>query len=391
MSSRTDPAEPTGNRPFTPGSWVDPYPYYAELRHREPVLRIEPPGSYVVTRYASVVQVLKRPDIFSSTLMAQADPSLLGADPPAHTRVRRIINPSFSPSRIAALEPRIREITTELIGRVLPKGEGELIGELAIPLPARVIAEILGIDPERYDEFKHWSDIAILRATGNPQANQYDEIAGNAAEFHEFFARLVEERRAGLSGGDGLISNLASQQKLSTRELLSLSRLLLVAGNETTTNLIGNMLLALLRHPSEMEKVLADPRLLPAAIEETLRYDAPVQLLRRRVTRGVEVDETMIPAGSMVVPLLGSANRDEEAFPAPDHFDLTRQARGHVAFGAGPHYCLGAHLARLEAKIALEAVLTQLRGLRLKDDQLTRANSMQLRGLAGLSVTFDPA
>ncbi|HEU4793290.1 MAG TPA: cytochrome P450, partial [Nitrolancea sp.] len=192
-------------------------------------------------------------------------------------------------------------------------------------------------------------------------------------------------------GSDGLISDLAREQTLSTRELLSLSRLLLVTGNETTTNLIGNTLLALLRHPSEMEKVLTDLRLLPAAIEETLRYDAPVQLLRRRVTRNLEVDGTMIPAGSMVVPLLGSANRDEEAFPAPDHFDLTRQARGHVAFGAGPHYCLGAHLARLEAKIALEAVFTQLCGLRLKDDQLTRANSIQLRGLARLPVTFDPA
>ncbi len=391
MNSRTDPAEPIENRPFTPGSWTDPYPYYTELRHREPVLRIEPPGSYVVTRYASVVQVLKRPDVFSSTVLAQADPSLLGADPPAHTRVRRIINPSFSPSRIAALESRIREITDELIGRLLPKGEGELIGDLAIPLPARVIAEILGIDPERYDDFKHWSDTVILRATGNPRADQPHELARNTAEFHEFFARLGEEQRIGLPGDGGLISALAHEQTLSMRDLMSLSRLLLVAGNETTTNLIGNTLLALLRHPSEMEKVLADLRLLPAAIEETLRYDAPVQLLRRRVTRDVEVDGIMIPAGSMVVPLLGSANRDEGAFPDPDHFDLTRQARGHVAFGAGPHYCLGAHLAQLEAEIALEAVLTQLRNLRLKDDQLTRANSMQLRGLARLPVTFDPA
>jgi cytochrome P450 len=348
------------------------------------VLPIDPPGHYAVARYSSVVQVLKRPDVFSSTVMAQADPTLLGADPPAHTRVRRIINPSFSPSRIAALEPRIRAIAAELIGRILLSGEGELIADLAVPLPARLIADILGIDHERYDVFKHWSDAVILRATGNPRAGEYDETPGDTAEFHRFFAGLARERR------DGLMSTLAREQTLNTRELLNLGRLLLVAGNETTTNLIGNALLALLRHPPELERALADPALLPAVIEETLRYDAPVQLLRRRVTRDVELDGTMIPAGSIVVPLLGSANRDEEIFPNPDRFDPARRTRGHIAFGAGPHYCLGARLARLEANIALEAVLTQLRNLRLNDDQVARANSMQLRGLARLPVTFDP-
>ncbi len=391
MTTRTDPDGLLVNGPFAPGSWADPYAYYAELRHREPVLPIDPPGHYAVARYSSVVQILKRPGLFSSTVMAQADPTLLGADPPAHTRVRRIINPSFSSSRIAALEPRIRAITAELIGRILPRGEGELIADLAVPLPASVIAEILGIDPERYDVFKRWSDAAILRATGNPRAGQYDDSSRDNAEFHRFFAGLARKQRDGLSGDDSLMSTLAREQTLNTRELLHLSRLLLVAGNETTTNLIGNTLLALLRNPPEFERVLADLTLLPAVIEETLRYDAPVQLLRRLVTQDVEVDGTTIPAGSIVVPLLGSANRDEEIFPNPDRFDPARRARGHIAFGTGPHYCLGAHLARLEAKIAIEAILTQLPNLRLKDDQVARANSMQLRGLARLPVTFDPA
>ncbi len=391
MTTRDNPDRRIVNRPFAPGSWADPYPYYAELRHREPVLPIDPPGHYAVTRYSSVIQVLKRPGLFSSTVMAQADPTLLGADPPAHTRVRRIINPSFSPSRITTLEPRIRAITTELIGRILTRGEGELIADLAVPLPARVIAEILGIDPERYGVFKRWSDAAILRATGNPRAGPYDESSRDKAEFHEFVARLAAERRNGIPGCDGLMSTLALDQTLDTLELLHLGRLLLAAGNETTTNLIGNALLALLRHPSELECVLADLTLLPAVIEETLRYDAPVQLLRRLVTQDVEVDGTMIPSGLIVVPILGSANRDEEIFPNPDRFDPVRRTRGHIAFGAGPHYCLGAHLARLEAKIALEAVLTQLPNLRLKDDQVARANSIQLRGLSRLPVTFDPA
>ncbi len=391
MATRDDPDRLPVNRLFAPGSWADPYPYYAELRHREPVLPIDPHGHYAVTRYSSVVQALKRPDVFSSTVMAQADPTLLGADPPAHTRVRRIINPGFSPSRIAALEPRIRAITTELIGRILLRGEGELIADLAVPLPAKVIAEILGIDPERYDVFKRWSDAVILRATGNPRADRYDNSSRDNAEFHQFFAGLAGEQRDGLPGDGGLMSALARDQTLNSLELLHVGRLLLAAGNETTTNLIGNALLALLRHPSEFELVLADLTLLPVVIDETLRYDAPVQILRRLVTRDVEVDGTMIPAGSIVVPLLGAANRDEEIFPNPDRFDPARQTRGHVAFGTGPHYCLGAHLARLEAKIALEAVVTHLRNLRPKDDQVARANSMQLRGLARLPVTFDPA
>lgn len=338
-----------------------------------------------------MVQVLKHPDVFSSTVMSRADPTLLGADPPAHTRVRRILNPSFSPSRIATLEPRIREITDELIRRLLPKGEAELIGDLAIPLPARVIAEVIGIDFEHYDDFKRLSDAVILRATGNPRANQYDKNAGNTDEFHQFFVRIVEKQRTGISGDGGLISNLARAQTLTLQDLLSLSRLLLAVGNETITHLIGNTLLALLRHPSEMERVLADPGQLPLAIEETLRYDAPVQLPRRRVTRDVEIDGTVIPAGSIIVPLLGSANRDEEIFPDPHRFDLARRAPEHVAFGAGPHYCLGAHLARLETKVALEAVLTHFHNLRLKDHQPARANAMQLRGLARLPVTFDPS
>jgi len=262
------------------------------------------------------------------------------------------------------------------------------VRDLAIPLPVTMIAEMLGIEPERRHDFKRWSDVVIDNATGPGRANPFNpEILDAFAEMTTYVVQIGRRRKKAPS--DDLISQLVSMndgQGLSPIELVQFVTLLLVAGNETTTNLIGNATAALLAHPDQLARVAADLSLVPSLVEEALRFDAPVQLVFREALEDVEIAGTKIPAGAIVVPLLGSANRDERRFPDPDAFDVTRNPQGHVAFGFGKHFCLGSSLARLEAKAALEALVPELVRMKHGEPALTRVDSFLVRGPSRLPL-----
>lgn len=386
----------------------DPYPWYHELRERAPVHYSEQDDLYVVSRYDDVVSVLRRPEVFSSELgmgalmRGEISPRLrrertseidiaalrvlIATDPPDHTLLRRVVSRPFTPRAIADLEPRIREIAATCVDDLLAADEGgraDFVAHLSAPLPVLVIAEMLGIPADRRDDFKRWSD-DVVGALGGTS----DLTAGQASmlEMFEFFTTAAEERRK--SPGDDLISVLvrgSEDGRLEPMEIVVFSVLLLIAGNETTTNLLGNTLAAFWAHPDADAAVRRAPELLAGVVEESLRYDAPVQALFRQTRQVAEVAGVLLPSGARVLVLFGAANRDPRFFLEPDSFDANRQRNEHIGFGAGIHLCLGAALARLEARVALSelfdrtiAVTPRLPGRRIE--------SFILRGYASLPV-----
>jgi cytochrome P450 len=413
-TEQASPAPQPSFGPFGSLAGADPYPFYAALRQGQRHLKFGPFEVFMLSRYEDVLSGFKRPEIFSSlafregrpemlalrgaspaqieafkSVMLSDVPTVINTDPPDHTRYRGILNRGFTPREIGGLESRIREITTQLVDDLLAKGgTRDLVSELTIPLPVTVIAELLGVDRERHADFKRWSDAFVNQI--DRSASRLDETTAAMREFNEYFAAEIERRRADPS--DDLISRLVhaetSEGRLSPLELLAFTRLLLVAGNETTTNLVGNAVIALLNHPAELARLRADPSLVPNAVEEALRYDSPVQGLPRMAVKDVEVGGEKIPAGARVMLMIGSANRDPERWPDADRFDATRDTAGHLGFGFGIHFCLGSHLARLESRCALEAIVTRLPGLRLAGEVVRNVNPI-LRGPASLPVTFE--
>jgi cytochrome P450 len=356
---------------------------------------------FALSRYEDVSYALRHAELFSSAPMggAEARPmnergdisptagSLIGIDPPEHGRHRGIVSRGFTPRRIAALEPRIRKVADELVSAFEPLGRCELMEEFANPLPVSVIAELLGLDPARRDDFKRWSTTLIVGSTQGdrsavPRLQMFREFRG-------YMASVVEERKR--VPGDDLISILVhageGEGVLSTDQVISFSSLLLAAGSETTTNLIGSAMKALSEHPETLERVRAKPALIPQLVEEVLRYDSPIQMLMRATTQPVQLADTTLPAGSMTMLLLAAANRDERRFPAADRFDIDRDTNGHLGFGFGNHFCLGASLARLEGRIALETLLERLGPYEITAP--VRAHgSFLVRGPAALPLRF---
>jgi cytochrome P450 len=386
--------------PLDPAVKADPYPYYRHLREEHPVHRVEPLGIYAISRYEDVLFATNHHELFSSvgfsnnSIRGEPTKMMIFTDPPDHTRLRGIVNRSFTPKMVADMEPRIREITGGLVDAIAERGETELIADLAIPLPVTVIAELLGVDPAHNEDFKRWSDWIVADFMGN-QLTDEDRVRMEADmdAFQAYFEAAVAQRRARRNGDliSALIRAEEDQQALTENEVLAFIVLLLVAGNETTTNLIGNALVALTDHPDQLEKVVREPSLIPNLVEETLRYDAPVQFLFRRATQDVEMAGTTIPEGSLCIVVFASANRDERKFPDAERFDVTRDAQGQIAFGHGIHFCLGAPLARLEARIALEALLSRFRNFARRTDKVDRITSVFLRGPQRLPLTFEPA
>ena len=273
------------------------------------------------------------------------------------------MNRGFTPRRIAAWEPRIRALAEQHLDALRRGAPFDLVGDFAIPLPVTIIAEMLGVEPERKHDFKRWSDAFIEGSTGTGRANPFaPEFTDAVLDFMSYLRSVVRERRR--APGDDLVSAILAEspggEALSDLEVMLFVQLLLVAGNETTTNLIGNAVHALLDHPEQLERVHRAPGLVPALVEEALRFDAPVQIVFRTATRDVEIGGAVLPAGALVAVLIGSANRDERRFANPDVFDVGREPRGHLAFGFGEHFCLGSALARLEARVALEALIPEL-------------------------------
>lgn len=356
--------DPAGFDPFDPALADDPYPAYARLRAAHPAYRSPAAGgAWLLSGYAEVVQALRDHAHFSSAPLGSSvggTRSLIGSDPPDHTVLRRIVQPQFTPSVVARLEPGVRAVARRLVAELVDEasnGPADLVARVAFPLPVTVIADLLGIPPERRDDFKRWSD-GMIGGTGGAPSD-----GGFWSEMIPFFEAEIARRRQ--EPGDDLISVLVNAaEPLSQRELLMFCTLLLVAGNETTTNLIGSLMLVLLDHPEIVAELMGEPGLVPSAVEECLRFDAPVQALWREVSAPVELGGEKMSPGDRVVVLYGAANRDPARYPQPDRFDIRRDPRDHVGFGAGIHLCLGAPLARLEARVFLEEMLEHLPRLR---------------------------
>ncbi|MCW2133054.1 cytochrome P450 [Arthrobacter sp. VKM Ac-2550] len=374
---------------------MNPYPHYEAMRETAPVFHDEQTGIWHVFKYDDVHRVLSEHATFSSQ-MPPGDQSetgqlfaasLINTDPPRHRQLRSLVSQAFTPRAVEALGPRISELTGELLGRFASAGTADLVKELAYPLPVIVIAELMGIPPEDRDRFKLWSDSIVSQTTGG------DGEADHAlyGEMVEYFLAMIEQRRR--TPGNDLISALLAAeidgQQLTVPELLGFCALLLVAGNETTTNLIGNAVLTFTEHPDTVERLLAEPELLPHAIEEVLRYRSPVQAMYRTTAVDAVLGDQRIPAGSVLIAWIGSANRDPQQFERAEEYDVDRPPFHHLAFGQGVHFCLGAPLARLEARIALQSVLSRLPGISVVPDQpLERVDSTIIYGPKRLPVTW---
>jgi len=387
--------------PFLPEVQANPYPYFAYMRSHAPVYEV--PGiGWAISRYDDVVSVIKNPQLFSSamlfpTLLGELSPralssSMVSSDPPVHTRLRKLANRAFTPRRIASLESHIRTVTRQLIDNFAAKKEHDLVAEVTIPLPIIVVAELLGVEPQRYEDFKRWAN-AVIYATNNMAipAEERDGLRRNIADFCAYFENAIAMYHK--QPGDNLISDLVraeeENQALTSDEIVSLAILILLAGSETTSHLIAHTVLLFLQNPDELAKVRANPALLPNAIEESLRYESPIQFMFRQITRDTELAGTALPAGMMVLALFASANHDEQKFPDPERFDITRNTEGHIGFGFGVHFCIGSPLARLQARIALEEFLQRFPRFALGSGPVTRVESLTVRGLKTLPLVVN--
>lgn len=399
---------PIEYNPLAPHIRANPYPTYSELRRDAPVYRVPGMELLAVSRHANVAAILRDPGSFSSSamhdLMMRAGSagseeedgdgdvnSLLGADPPAHTRMRKIVNRGFTRSRIAKLEGQIQEIAGDLVDRLIERERFDAVADFAVTIPVKVIARVLGIDESREADFKRWSDALLMGAS----AAMTDEEAAYCGRCHDelrsYLDEVAEQRRR--DPGDDLISALVRAEdgegRLTEDEIGTFTTLLLIAGNETTTHLIANATLALLEYPEQRELLRSQPELVDSLVEEALRYDTPIQVVLRTTTCEVEIAGERIPAGTVIAPLIGSANRDEAVFEAAERFDIRRNAQEHLAFGLGTHFCLGAPLARLEARIALGTLFGRLPDLQFAGDSISdlpRVSSLLVRGPLQLPI-----
>ncbi|HWR46400.1 MAG TPA: cytochrome P450 [Pseudonocardiaceae bacterium] len=392
----------------TAGFHQDPYPLYERMRREHPVYRSSQ-GIWYLTRYADVDAALR--DLRLSKdhgrmqrwyarqtggenldrLRDRFGRSMLHADPPDHTRLRKLANKAFTARRTEGLRPRIGAIVDELLDAAVAAGPAmELIGALAYPLPITVICELIGIPPSDRYRVSTWSRQLVNQTAAAPTPDACQRIEQAADEFEEYLRDLIGKRRA--EPADDILSALVavadSGARLTENELLSTCYLLLVAGHETTVNLIGNGTLALLRHPDQLRRLQQDPTLIRSAVEELLRYDSSVQTVTRIVVGQVEVGGQTLGDGEVVFPLLAAANRDPDRFPDPDRLDLGRANNWHLSFGNGPHFCLGTPLARLEGEVAIGALVRRLPALRLDTDTIEWRPKPALRGLERLPVAY---
>jgi len=375
----------------------DPYAAYRELRRASPVVWNDVTNFWALLKYEDVRYVSGHPHLFSSTGgITIPDPSqpepvqegnLIFTDPPRHRQLRKLINSGFTRRQVALLEPKVREIVKGITDGVDTSRDYEFAEEIAAPLPTRLIAEMLGAPPDDWERFRTWSDAAV--GSADPDIEMDHLVA--LGELYEYFLKLISVRRSGeVAGQDDLLSILAAAEvdgeRLTDEDLLNFSFLLLVAGNETTRNLIALGTLALIEHPDQFALLRAKPELLPTAVEEMLRFTSPVTHMARQATQDLEIRGQQIKAGDTVVMLYGSANRDEEIFgPTSETFDITRNPNPHIAFGAGEHACLGAQLARLEARIMFEVLLGTYPTIELTGD-VTRLRATMVPGVKRMPV-----
>ena len=400
--------EPLEFNPFLPETRADPYPQYRRLRELDPV-HPSFPGVWILTRYRDVAAVLRDPVTFSSDsrnsdlyqafrqanqdeslslIEGQTGRTMLFSDPPDHTRLRTLVSKAFTARAIEAMRPHIKEITDRLLEPLRDEGRFDVVADHAYPLPVTVICEMLGIPPDDRHLFHTWSQDLVLVLDPMVTVETLDRVAQALVSFRQYFDALVSERRANPT--EDLLSALITAEeegrRLTGDELRSTCILLLVAGHETTVNLISNGMLALLRRPDQLDRLGREPGLIRNAIEELLRYDSPVQLTGRTVMRDLEIEGKPIRRGEQVVGVVGAANRDPEQFSDPELLDVTRRDIRHLSFSAGIHYCLGAPLARVEGQIAIGEVVRRFPRLQLVTEALEWRETVTLRGLRSLPV-----
>lgn len=384
--------------PFDPAVQDDPYPVYERLRESCPVYRAEENNSWVLSRYSDVEAALLDPETYSSARGIFPTPSatdmtdlflpmMIMMDPPRHSELRSLVSRAFTARRIAGMVATIQDAADELLEPLLDSTGCDFVQDFAGPLPAVVIADLLGVPRSDRDQFRAWSSTLV-------QANPLLDLAGPglaaAASLYEYFADFLTDRRRNPRGDliSALVQSEVNGEHLTDDELLGFCLLLLVAGHETTSNLLGNSAVVLAEHPEARRRLAEGPTLIAAAVEELLRYDSPVQGLSRSLTREVRLHGQTMSEGETVLLLFGSANRDERAFPSASVFDIDRRPDHQVAFGRGIHFCLGAALARLEARTALETILRQWPQWEVDLDAATRLRSAPVRGYASLPVTW---
>jgi cytochrome P450 len=395
---------------YLPEYAANPYPLYHMLREHDPVFWDEAAQRWVLTRYTDAVTALRDPRLSAARFIASMDwvpdamldmlgppiraltRQILFLDPPDHTRLRSLMVKAFTPRIVEAMRSHIQHIVDDLLDKVLPNGQMELIHDFAYPLPAIVIAEMLGVPPEDHQQFTRWTgNFGSILESNDLSLEQAIKAFLGVSEFMDYFRAIIAQRR--IEPGDDLIQAFLNAEEgghmLSEEELLGNCVLLLAAGHGTTTHLIGNGLLALLQHPHQYQLLKDNPNLISLAAMELLRYDGPVQATARHVSEDITIDGKHITAGQRVIISLGAANRDPAQFSEPDTLNLYRQENRHLAFGHGIHYCLGAPLARLEAEIAFNTLLRRLQQPQVNMNEVDWASGMIFRGLNKLPIVFD--
>ena len=383
----------------------NPYPTFAQMRSGSPVFHVAPFDLWMIFDFEGVKRALVDHDAFSSNLShvpGQGNPGewFIFFDPPRHTKLRALIAKAFTPRVVVNLEPRIRELSRELLDETIERGEGgdvDVAASFSVPLPMRVIAEMIGVPVADWPRYKRWSDAIVKIANtftkDEEAARTIAEYRTVTAEMREFLPDLIAQRRA--AHQDDLLTRLVEAevdgQRLTQAEVLGFVQLLLVGGQETTANLINNALLCFIENPDQLARLQSEPEILPSAIEEVLRYRSPVQWMPRATRRDVEMHGQLIPAGKLVLPMIGSANRDPNQFRDAGRFDIARDPNPHIAFGHGIHACLGAPLARLEARIALADFLERVPGFELASNEPWEPRkALGVHGPSRLPIRFTP-
>jgi cytochrome P450 len=380
----------------------NPYPFYDQLRNGSPVFHVAPLNLWMILDFEGVKRALVDHDAFSSDLSharGHGNPGqwFIFFDPPRHTKLRALISKAFTPRVVANLEPRIQELSCQLLDQSMERGEMDLATDFGVPLPMRVIAMLLGFPAEEWPRYKRWSDTILKLANtiskDDEAARTIQEYRAVTDEMRTWLPEWIAQRRA--AHQDDLLTRLVEAEvdgeRLTGEEILGFVQLLLVGGQETTANLINNAVLCFIEHPDQLARLRAAPGLLPSAIEEVLRYRSPLQWMPRATRRDVEIHGQVIPAAKLVLPMIGSANRDPQQFRDPGRFDITRDPNPHIAFGHGIHACLGAPLARLEARIALTDFLKRVQRFELASDEPWEPRqALGVHGPSRLPLRFTP-
>ncbi len=390
-------SEPFVFNPFAYEVHEDPYPIYTRLREEAPAYHNPDMGFWALSRFDDVLEGYRDFETYTSTqgvaleeVGTSSAPSMIGMDPPDQTKLRKLVVRAFNPKRVGALEPRVRALATRLLDRFVEEGACDLIARFAALLPSDVISTLLGAPPEDHQDLRIWTETLMHREDGVSKPPPAADEAARSLQGR--FAELIQEKRR--RPGDDLISALIETEldgrRLDDTEILGFCFLLISGGNETTEKLIANSVHQLARHPEQRAMILADPKRIPAAIEESLRFRSPTQYMVRATTREVAIHGERIPAGEKMVLLIGAANHDPRRYDSPEVFDIGRSMERHLAFGFGVHFCLGARLARLEARVALEEIHRRMPDYEVDEAGVSVVHAGNVAGLATLPVRFTP-